>query len=125
MKFHAVQCAALAWQEPANPEMVRRRGCIMSASAVAIRKTYSQSWRDLYRIAMSETDLHKLPARIAEAETALTTQARELIYVSGDTLEEKESLDDAMCILHALRSSLKRRTSGVQNASDYDRLKMA
>jgi len=34
-------------------------------------------------------------------------RARELFYRSGNKSEEEESLDDATCILHALRTSRK------------------
>ena len=46
--------------------------------------------------------LNKLPERIDEAEAALVISARELFHTAGDSAEEGESLDDAMCILHAL-----------------------
>ena len=83
----------------------------------------AQSWKDLYQAAMCEADVNKLPERIAEAETALAMRARELFYTSGDRFEEEESLDDAMCVLNALRSSLKRRPSAIQSpsSSDYSR----
>ena len=73
----------------------------------------ARSWKDLYQTAMCESDLNKLPERIADAETALVMRTRELSYTSGDKFEEKDSLDDALCILHALRSSLKRRPTAV------------
>jgi hypothetical protein len=85
----------------------------------------AQSWKDLYQAAMCESDVKKLPERITEAEAALVTRARELFYTSGDKLEEEESLDDAMCILHALRSSLKHRPSAIQSTSSLDYLKSA
>ena len=80
----------------------------MSATAT-FKCAYTPSWKELYQRAISETDLTKLPERITDAENALVLRARELFYSSGNGIEE-ESLDDAMCILHALRSSLKRRT---------------
>jgi len=40
--------------------------------------------------------------------------ARDLFYTAGDSAEEGESLDDAMCILHALRNSLKHRPTAIQ-----------
>ena len=83
------------------------------------------SWKDLYQAAIFESDLNKLPERIAEAEAALVICARELFYAVGDDAEEGESLDDAMCILHALRSSLKRRPTAVQRMNDFDYLKSA
>ena len=73
----------------------------------------ARSWKDLYQAAMCESDLNKLPERIADAETALIMRARDLFYTSGDRFEEEESLDDALCILDALRSSLKRRPTAI------------
>jgi hypothetical protein len=83
------------------------------------------SWKDLYRAAICESDVHKLPDRITDAETALVTRARELFYASGDKTEEEESLDDALCILHALRSSLKRSSTAIQRTSNFDYPKSA
>ncbi len=80
----------------------------------------TQSWKDLYQAAMCESNMNKLPERIADAETALVMRARELFYTSGDRFEEEESLDDAMCVLNALRSSLKRRPSAIQSTSGLD-----
>jgi hypothetical protein len=85
----------------------------------------AQSWKDLYRAAICEADVHKLPDRITDAETALVTRARELFYASGDKSEEEESLDDALCILHALRSSLKRSPTAIQRTSNFDYPKSA
>jgi len=79
-----------------------------------------QSWKDLYQAAICESDLNKLLRRIDEAEAALEICARELFHAAGDDGEEGESLDDAMCILHALRNSLKRRPSAIQSTSDFD-----
>ena len=75
----------------------------------------AESWKDLYQAAILEPDLSKLPERIATAEVALTVRARELFYPAADGAEEAESLDDAMCILHALRNSLKHRPTAVQS----------
>jgi hypothetical protein len=80
----------------------------------------AQSWKDLYQAAICEPDISKLPDRIADAETALVMRTRELFYVSGDKIEEEESLDDAMCILHALRSCLKRHPTAIQKTNDFD-----
>ena len=71
-------------------------------------------WKDLYQAALLESDLNQLTERIAEAETALVRRARELFYAPEDNGEEVERLDYAMCALHALRSSLKRRTASIQ-----------
>ena len=85
----------------------------------------AQSWKDLYRAAMGESDLDKLPERIADAETALVMRTRQLSCTSGDKFEEKDSLDDALCILHALRSSLKRRPSAIPSTGSLDSLTSA
>jgi hypothetical protein len=80
----------------------------------------AQSWTDLYQAVMCESDVNKLPERIADAEAALAMRARDLFYTSGDRFEEEESLDDAMCVLRALRSSLKRRPSAIQGTGNLD-----
>jgi hypothetical protein len=82
----------------------------------------ARSWKDLYQAALCESDLNKLPERIADAETALAMRTRELSYTSGDKFEEKDSLDDALCILHALRSSLKRRPTAVPATNTFSQL---
>ena len=81
--------------------------------------------KESYQAVILEPDLNKLPERIAEAETALTLRARELFYATEDDAAEGESLDDAMCILHALTSSLKRRATAIQTVNDFDHLKSA
>jgi len=82
------------------------------------------SWRDLYQAAVLEPDLNKLAERIVEAETALTVRARELFYATADDIQEGESLDDAMCILRVLRSSLQHRDATViSRTRDLDYLR--
>jgi hypothetical protein len=95
----------------------------MSTAVCQARDT--ESWKDLYQAAILEPDLSKLLERIAAAEKALTVRARELFYNPGDGSEEAESLDDAMCILHALRNSLKQRPTATPSANDFQRLKRA
>ena len=85
----------------------------------------TQTWKDLYQAALRESNLNKLPGRIDDAEGALVIRARELYYAASDELEEKDSLDDAMCILHALRRSLKRRPSAIQSKSNLGFLRSA
>jgi hypothetical protein len=85
----------------------------------------SQSWKDLYRAAICESDLNKLPGRINDAEAAILTCARELFYAVGDDAEEGERLDDALCILQALRRLLKHRPSVIQSTSSLDYLRSA
>jgi hypothetical protein len=84
----------------------------------------TQSWKDLYHAAIHESDLNKLPERITDAEMAVVLRARELFYTSDDTFGEEESLDEAMYILHSLRSSMKQRPSVIQGTS-LDCLKSA
>lgn len=67
----------------------------------------TQSWKDLYQAALGESDLKRLPGRIDDAEAAIAIRARELCHSVGDDAEDRESLDYAICILHALRRSLK------------------
>ena len=86
---------------------------------------YTQSWKDLYQIAMCESDVNKLPERIADAEGAIVLRARQLFYTSGDSSEEQESLDDALCILHALGSSLKRRPTAVPAPNRVNQLMLS
>jgi hypothetical protein len=74
----------------------------------------NSTWKDLYHAAIHESDLNKLPERITDAEIALVLRARELFYTSDYRIGEEESLDEAMCILRALRSSLKHRSSVIQ-----------
>ena len=69
--------------------------------------------------------MNKLADRLTEAETALVMRARELFYAAADDMEEKESLDYAMCSLHALRSSLKRSPGAIQRTSEFDYLESA
>ena len=67
---------------------------------------------------MCESNVNKLPERIADAETALIMRARELFYTSGDRFEEEESLDDGLCMLHGLRSSLNHGPSVIQKKDE-------
>jgi hypothetical protein len=82
------------------------------------RALKTQSWKDLYQGAICESDLSKLPGRIAEAEVALAGRGRELYYAVADDLEEKESLDDAMAILQVLRKSLEHHPPAIQGQSN-------
>ena len=66
-------------------------------------------WPQLYKAALFELDAKKVSDRIAEAETALVTRARELFHSAGDNIEEEQAVDNAMYALHALWSALKYR----------------
>jgi hypothetical protein len=73
-------------------------------------------WAQFYKAALFELDANNVSDRIAEAETALVTRARELFHAAGDIVEEEHAVDDAMYALHALRSALKCRPNA-KNAS--------
>jgi hypothetical protein len=77
---------------------------------------YKRVWAQFYKAALFELDANKVSDRIAEAETALVTRARELFHSAGDNIEEGQAVDDAMYALHALRSALKCR-GNAENAS--------
>jgi hypothetical protein len=70
---------------------------------------YKRVWAQCYRAALLELDVNKVSDRVAEAETALVTRARELFHSAGDNIEEGQAIDDAMYALHALRRALKGR----------------
>ena len=94
-------------------------------NTVVCRASHTGSRRDVYQAAILEPDLSKLAQRIVEAETALALRARELFYATRDDAEEGESVDDAMRILHVLRSSLKQRgTTVVESVGDFDHPEM-
>ncbi len=67
-------------------------------------------WRDLYSLALFETDRRELPSRIAEAEHALRIRAKELFSAPSDSREEAQAVDDALYALQALRNCLEFRT---------------
>jgi hypothetical protein len=68
-------------------------------------------WRALYSAALFETDNRRIPARIADAQKAIVTRARELFSAGADTIEEDQALDDALYALRALQSCLNFRAA--------------
>lgn len=70
----------------------------------------AQSWHELYRAALFETDKQVLPSRIAEAERALILRGREL-FGEPDNSNEAEAVDDALYALRALRSCIELKTN--------------
>jgi hypothetical protein len=81
-------------------------------------RPYKRVWPLFYRAALFESDANKVVDRIAEAEMALVTRARELFHSTEDNIEEEQAVDDAMYALHALRSALRYRqetTNASQN----------
>jgi len=79
---------------------------------------YKRVWAQFYKAALFELDANKVSDRIAEAETALVTRARELFHSAGDNIEEEQAVDDAMYALHALRSALKDRPNTNNTSRD-------
>ena len=61
-------------------------------------------WRTLYRAAILETNKNVLSHRVSQAEEAVVARGREIFYDHA-TLEEKESLEDALYALRAYRTS--------------------
>ena len=79
---------------------------------------YKRVWAQFYKAALFELDANKVSDRIAEAETALVTRARELFHLAGDNIEEEKAVDDAMYALHALRGALKYRANAKNTSQD-------
>jgi hypothetical protein len=75
-------------------------------------------WAQFYKAALFELDANKVSERIAEAETALVTRARELFHAAGDNIDEEKAVDDAMYALHAFRSALKCRANAKNTSQD-------
>jgi hypothetical protein len=92
---------------------------------VSCRSLCTESWKDLYEAAIHETDLSALPERINHVEIAIAVRMRELSHESRDKFDEKESLDDAMCALDALRRSLKRRSKSVPQTNSFGQLMLS
>lgn len=78
-----------------------------------------RGWRTLYKAALAETDVQKIPLRIEEARRALILRSRELFSTSPNYDAEREAIEDAMYALKAFEDSSKlntrdrRRTSRV------------
>src|SRR6202049_736680 len=82
-------------------------GAVVNAGTLGLQ--HKRSWAQFYKAALFELDANKVSDRIAEAETALVTRARELFQSAKDNIDEEHAVDDAMCALHAFRSTLKCR----------------
>jgi len=63
-------------------------------------------WKALYRAAVHETERGLILQRVSTAETAALTRQRELFDLGGNC-EERESLDDALYVLHAFRTAVQ------------------
>lgn len=64
-----------------------------------------REWRALYHAAIFETNKSIAAKRVSEAEEAVAARARELFSASGDNLEERDALEDALYALHAFKST--------------------
>lgn len=69
--------------------------------------TSQRAWSELYTAALFETDRSRMQDRIAAAERAIVSRARELFFSGHDTIEEDQALDDALYALRALQNCLE------------------
>ncbi|HEU0049740.1 MAG TPA: hypothetical protein VFQ43_19285 [Nitrososphaera sp.] len=65
----------------------------------------SQTWRELYKAALFETDKSKSLERIANAEMALSLRMHELFHAGSQDLQERQAVDTAISALYILRST--------------------
>ena len=65
-------------------------------------------WPELYREALFESDHHRLPARIEEAQNAILCRVRELFYAGSPETRERRDLDAALHFLGLLRMTVAR-----------------
>ena len=70
------------------------------------QSTPVKSWKDFYIAALLEGDKNRVPVLIAKAESAIVKRARELFDDSGDNIQERDALDDALYALHALKTCM-------------------
>jgi len=70
-------------------------------------------WRELYATALLDTHTARITERIAQAEAAILQRERELRALSGDHIDEQQTLDDAMYTLGALRKTVEIRNMRV------------
>ena len=75
-----------------------------------------KSWKELYRAALYETDKNRVSERIAKAEWALALRARELFHTVREHLQERQAVDAAIYVLHALRRTAT--SSAGRNGTD-------
>jgi hypothetical protein len=69
-----------------------------------------RNWRELYKAALFETDMSKLPLRIEEARRALVFRSRELFATSPNYDDESEAIDNTLYALQALENCVKLNT---------------
>jgi hypothetical protein len=63
------------------------------------------SWKDLYIAALFENDKAKLDERIAIAQRAIRAR-RQQLFISRNDTQERQGLDTALFLLHALATSI-------------------
>jgi hypothetical protein len=66
-----------------------------------------QAWEHSFTGALFEADQTKLLARIAQAESVIVMRAQQLAGPAEDNIEELQALDDAVYVLHSLRSAVQ------------------
>jgi len=59
-----------------------------------LRSPGKKVWQQFYKDTLFELDASKASDRIAEAETALVTRARELFNTAGDNIEEEQAVHE-------------------------------
>jgi hypothetical protein len=68
--------------------------------------TTGQAWRELYKIAVLETDWSKMEERIQAAESAIKQRLQEFSLNRGGTPEENQAIVIALDKLRTLRADL-------------------
>jgi hypothetical protein len=68
--------------------------------------TTGQAWRELYKIAVLETDWSKMEERIQAAESAIKQRIQEFSLNRGGTPEENQAIVIALDKLRNLRADL-------------------
>ena len=66
-------------------------------------------WRDLYQLALMETDYKKLPDRVHSAKAAIDSRLHDLQLDHGGTPAERQDISDALHGLNVLRRELEKR----------------
>lgn len=64
-----------------------------------------RGWKQLYRAAFLNPRSSDLSDRIATAESAIITRARELLRNRGGNMDELDELDEALYMLRAWKTS--------------------
>lgn len=100
-----------------SSETFERNGLIVAFARLGVLMTNRiscnaspENWRKLYVAALFEADNDKMSERIAAAEEAIVARGRELFAATSDTVDEDQSLDDALYALRALQHCLENRS---------------